>query len=429
MAISLILCRREPNTILAKQIDYEESGVSFRHPIANMLIWTLVAGLAIACAPLGAEQTTRIALNIDNSSSATTKSDKSSKDLNLSRVTDSKPQPGSLGKKTNPATEGWLIPAAEKIALPRTAKQVKTKSADDSGIDFDSVYFLVKEDRSAIDLRAIGDQILKYRRRVTDESQNPSLRTRLAAYLYLAGDLEGAAAEDKRAIALSPNDYFAHAFLARIMDEAGDRELSSSEYRRAIELARDSADAHLLYADSCYSHGELSTAINEFRRAIAIKPSAEAYSGLAEALVLFNDSQGAIKAARHAVSINPGSATAHVALTKALVLAGETHASLRTARQAVLLNPSSADSHVALGRALYAKGDRASAVDEFKQAVALDPLNAQARNDLGYALYGQGDILSAVDEFRLALRLNPHMSEARNNLEIAIHGLMGKKKF
>ncbi len=333
--------------------------------------------------------------------------------------------------QVDPVTEGWLIPAAEKLPMPvRRAplNNVKTNLSDDTGANFDSVVSLVKQDRSVIDLRAIGDQTLSYRRKVTDRPQDSELRIRLAGYLYLAGDLEGAASELKRAIALNPESGFGHAFLAHILDDVGDREQASSEYRRAIDLSKDSADPHLLYADSLANRGDISGSINEFRRAIALKPSADAYAGLAEALLLVHDSQGAIKAARHAVSADPGSSSAHVALTEALVLAGETHASLRTARQAVLLNPSSAESHIALGRSLYAKGDRTGAVDEFEQAVSLDPLNAQARNDLGYALYGKGDMLSAINEFRLALRLNPHLSEARNNLEIAIHGLTGRKK-
>ncbi len=278
------------------------------------------------------------------------------------------------------------------------------------------------------DLRTVGDLLIKLRREVTNNPQDPSLRIRLGSHLYLAGDYEGAATEMKRAIALRPDDVIGHTLLAKLLDEAGDQSAAHAEFQRAIEIDPRFPDARVFFAESLLKHGGISEAIDEFRRANEARPTTDGLSGLSEALVIVQDKDGAVTAARQAVSVMPNSAKAHVALTRALLASKENQSALRTARQATLLDPTSADSHIALGRALYANGGLPGAVQEFQQAVSLDPLNAQARNDLGFALYGLGDIASAVTQLQLALRLNPHLSEARNNLEIAIFGLSGSGK-
>jgi Flp pilus assembly protein TadD len=287
---------------------------------------------------------------------------------------------------------------------------------------------LLTLDRHSTDLRQVAEHVNKLRRSITDEPANPSLRFKSGTYLYLMGDLEGAANELKTCISLQPDNAPARAQLARVLEIGGDRSQALEQYHRALELGDGIAEIHYLYADCLMHGGNVSDSINEYRRAISIKPDADSYSGLSEVLLMANDRIGAMKAARQAVSIDPSLARAQVALTNALLKNGDEVASLRTARQASLLNPNLPESHLALGRCLFTKGDITGAVDEFRQAVSLDPLNFQARNDLGYALYRQGDISSSITEFRTALRLNPHFVEAKNNLEVAVHSLYNEGK-
>jgi len=287
---------------------------------------------------------------------------------------------------------------------------------------------LIQTETNTVDLKSVGDLIINLRRKVTDHPQDPDLRLKLGTYLYIAGDYEGAASELKHALALKPLDLTAHALLGRVLGEAGEREASVLELKRALGIAPGAAVIHYLYARALAERGDLSESINEYRRSIGLKPTAPALSALAESLLSAGDTDGAVKAARKAVSLEPNSAQAHVSLTKALLIAGDPESASRTAREALLLNPGLAESHIALGRTLFAAKKIDAAIDEFKQAVAIDPLSAEARNDLGYALYGRGDVVNAVNEFRLSLKLNPHFTEARNNLEIAIYGVAGIKK-
>jgi Flp pilus assembly protein TadD len=310
--------------------------------------------------------------------------------------------------------------------LVKPLQQSQTEQPNKEEVDrLEAALKLIKSEQAGSDLKSVGDSIISLRRKLTDNPHSHTERLRLAIYLYVAGDSEGAASELKQSIATSPTDYVSHALLGRILGEAGERESATLALRQAIALAPNIASTHYLYAESLIMRGNLSEAINEYRRAIGIKPSASAFARLAEALIAAQDIDGAVKAARQGVSEEPNSADAHVALTKALLCTGDTVTAARIAKEALLLDPNSAESHIAFGRTLFAMNKKEEAVDEFKQAVNLDPLNAEAHNDLGYALYSRLEVMNAVNEFRLSLRLNPHFSEARNNLEIAIYGLAG----
>jgi Flp pilus assembly protein TadD len=287
---------------------------------------------------------------------------------------------------------------------------------------------LLMLDKQPTDLKQIADQIIAIRPKVTDEPSVAILRFRVGTYLYLLGDFEAAANELKAAVNLQPNNALARAQLAKILEISGDHQEALNQFRKAVELAPNVSAIHFLFAESLLHGGNMSEGINEYRKAITLKQEPESYCGLSEALLFAGDAQGAMKAARQAVSLEPSMARAQIALTNALLKNGDQQSSLRTARQAALLNPNLPESHLALGRCLFTKGDITGAVDEFRQAVALDPLNFQARNDLGYALYGKGDIPNAITEFRLALRINPRFTEARNNLEVAVHRLHADDK-
>lgn len=315
-------------------------------------------------------------------------------------------------------------PSAGFVSKSETATQPASMPvhSSDAQVTAEALELLLL-DRQSYDLKTVGDTVVSLRRKVTDNPNKPELRLKLGTYLFLLGDPQGAATDLTAAATLNPADAVAHAQLAKVLEWMGDHNEALGQFRRAVEIAPNVAEIHLLFAESLFSGGSISEAINEFRRSVSIKPSAEALSGLSEALSSAQDPAGALKAARQAVSLDSGSSRAQVALSNALLKSGDKVNSLRIARQAMLLNPNSPDSHVAIGRCYLTSGDTDAALDEFKQAVGIDPLSPLAHNDLGFAYYGKGDIQSAVHEFRLALRINPRFIEARNNLEMAVHRL------
>ncbi|NJL71039.1 MAG: hypothetical protein HC888_05200 [Candidatus Competibacteraceae bacterium] len=147
-----------------------------------------------------------------------------------------------------------------------------------------------------VDLRSVGDVIIQLRRKVTDNPHDGNLRLRLGTYLYLAGDLQGAASEMKRAVAISPEDYLAHILLARVLDLSMDEASAELEFKRAIAINADVAEAHYYFAESLFRRGEISEAVNEYRLAARLKPSDQFLSGLSQALLAARDIHGAIKA-------------------------------------------------------------------------------------------------------------------------------------
>jgi len=334
------------------------------------------------------------------------------------------------GKKaaTSDGPEPISTPATSLKTSAPVKKAEKTAKMDESDLnDLEAAVKQIRAESVTVDLKSVGDFIITLRKQVTDHSDDPSLRLKLGTYLYIAGDYEGAASEFRHVNRLKQESVAGHALLARVLGEAGEPEASSLEFKRALSIAPGAEVVHYLFANSLAARGDMSEAINEYRRSVGIKPTAVALTGLSEALITMQDVDGAVKAARQAVSLEPNSSEAHVALTKALIQAGDIQPAIRTAREALLLNPNSSESHIAMARTLYATQKVDAAIEELKQAVSLDPLNYEARNDLGYALYNRGEVQNAVNEFRLSLRLNPRFAEARNNLEIAIFGLSGRK--
>lgn len=281
---------------------------------------------------------------------------------------------------------------------------------------------LLKPDTTA-DLRVIADATIKLRRQITDDPADPFLHYQLGTQLLLLGDLQGAATELTTTINANASSASARAQLGKVLELTGDHMDALRQFRRAVELAPNAADVHYLFGESLMHSGNPTEATNEFRRAVGLKQSPETLAALSEALLSNGDAQGAMTAARQAVSLDGTLSRAQIALTNALLRNGDKQSALRTARQATLLSPNLPESHLALGRCLFQSGQLDEAVDEFKQAVALDPLSANARNDLGYALYKKGALVPALAEFRLCLRINPRFTEARNNLEVAMHGL------
>ena len=313
-------------------------------------------------------------------------------------------------------------------AKPQTAKTDSGKPVTTFDTSNEAEYIkLLRQDRLPSDLKFLGESVVKIRKQVTDNPNLPFLRYRLGTFLYLIGDLEGAATELSAAINLNAASASARAQLGKVLELAGRHMEALTQFRRAVEISPNQADIHFLFGESLAHGGNMQEAINEYRRAVALKPSAESLAALSECQLLALDNNGAMESSRAAVSLDATLARAQVALTNALLKAGDKAAAQRTARQAMLLSPNLPDSHLALGRCLFAGGDSTGAVEEFKQAVGIDPLNPNARNDLGYVLYNRGEIIPAIAEFRIALRISPRFTEARNNLEVAIHRLCSGK--
>ncbi|HEY9868060.1 MAG TPA: tetratricopeptide repeat protein, partial [Candidatus Obscuribacterales bacterium] len=195
---------------------------------------------------------------------------------------------GAVGRPSQGQAPGAGEQAGARISMPPSGRKLDGAGDTTGGahpVSEASLKLLTME-RSHTDFKALGEQIVSLRRRVTDHPKDADLRSTLGTYLYLAGDYQGAASELKHALALKPGDAVARAQIAKVLDFIGDHGDALMQFRRAVELAPAVAEIHLAFAESLMRGGTISEGVNEFRRAIGISPTATALSGLAEALLI-----------------------------------------------------------------------------------------------------------------------------------------------
>lgn len=285
---------------------------------------------------------------------------------------------------------------------------------------------------------------------------------------YDLGDLPGAVAAMRAALAINPSHPNARIKLAEFLLEAGDYETSRDEYRRVVKdlpgrvegyiglgkLANldDSpreALAHLEKANAIESRiGEVHFAMAEAWRKIGDTDAAarelelfERYRNLRpktrdEALLAIGAmnvgdlphlSRGmafmkagrvvdAALAFREAVKINPRNVAA---LTSLMELHGrnrELAAARRYYRQAFDVNPENAELAGKWGGVLRDNGKRDEAAQVLATAVELDPFNANYQVMLGRILQDNGDLEQAESWYRRALTVDDMNRDARFNL-------------
>lgn len=144
-----------------------------------------------------------------------------------------------------------------------------------------------------------------------------------------------------------------------------------------------------------------------------------------KAWVASKDFDDAIKAAREALSIEPGSTTATAMLNDWLKKKGVDHASdnvrikladtlaregknseaLVEYRAALKIKPT-AEAHIGAGSMLFKEGKKETAKAEFQKALELDPNSGAALRQLGSLRYTQGDVIGANNDLSRALIIN-----------------------
>lgn len=140
-------------------------------------------------------------------------------------------------------------------------------------------------------------------------------------------------------------------------------------------------------------------------RALALRPDlAEAHTALANVLLNHDwDWEGAARAFRHALQLNPGYAVAYHWYGLYLAAVGRHGEALAAVRRARELDPMSLVMATALARQLYFQRDYDLAVREYRGVLAQDPGFATARLGLALALAQSGATGEAVAELGRAV--------------------------
>jgi tetratricopeptide (TPR) repeat protein len=188
-------------------------------------------------------------------------------------------------------------------------------------------------------------------------------------------------------------------------------------FRRAIAVTSDNYRAHATLGSTLLRQRRVDDALQEFQEAVRLNPkSAEARVDLGMALGLKNRPDEAIAAFEAALRLRPNLPEAHFNLGVALEAVGQKEASLREFEEAARLQPNLRN-YLRLGLVLARNGRLDDAITQFQQAVRIDPKSVTARVGLGNALSQQGRLEEATAQFSEALRIDPANVAARRGLD------------
>jgi tetratricopeptide (TPR) repeat protein/serine/threonine protein kinase len=273
-------------------------------------------------------------------------------------------------------------------------------------------------------LRAAGDldgALADLRQAVARAPRYAMAHDSLGLALWDKGDEEGAVAAYRRALVIDPKLATAHNNLGHALSARGDQEGAAAALRQALALDPEFAQAHNNLGIVLGRQGDREGAVAAYHRATELGPRrAPAHFNLGIALWDRGDREGAIAAYRRATEIDPSHALAHLNLGVALRAAGDGKGAVVALRRAVELSPRLARAHANLASALLDAGEVELAVAACRRAIDLDPRGALAHNTLGNARWATGDREGAASAYRRALELNPQLAAAHYNLGNAL---------
>ena len=128
------------------------------------------------------------------------------------------------------------------------------------------------------------------------------------------------------------------------------------------------------------------------------------------------------------IALEPNYTDAHYSLGVALAGQGKFDEAVGHWFKAIELDPNHIDSHYNLGEAMFRKGKLDEAVRYWSKVVQLKPEDAGAHHNLGKVFATQGKIDEAISHLTEAIRLRPNYPDSHFNLGVAlaIKGLLDK---
>jgi len=168
-------------------------------------------------------------------------------------------------------------------------------------------------------------------------------------------------------------------------------------------------EQHMRLGQYYLTREEAGRATSEFEAAVNIKPdSAAAQYNLGVALRLWGDPEGAEKAEREALRLQPQFPEAHFVL--GLVLGdrvGSEGKGLAEFEAAVAQKPDFPDAHFNIGVIHWKRNEVEAAIASFRRAVDGRPDSAKCRFRLGQALARAEKLTEAADQLQRAAKLDP----------------------
>lgn len=241
---------------------------------------------------------------------------------------------------------------------------------------------------------------------------------------HMQGDSQTAIELIGRAIAVTPQDPFAHCNLGNALLSLQQHEAALAAYDAALQYKPDMAQA-------CYNRGTTlldlqrpAQALESFDRTLQIDPGfVEAHCNRGRALQDLGRDDEAISCYMHALQLKPDHAVAYNNLGRVLEKQGRMNDAITCYRNALHLQADYAEAHNNLGCVLQAARQFDDALICYRNALQIRPAYAEAHNNLGNVLQELGRIEEATACYRQALECNPAYLAAHANLGAALQAL------
>jgi tetratricopeptide (TPR) repeat protein len=253
-----------------------------------------------------------------------------------------------------------------------------------------------------------------------------------AGYPFLnAGDLDGALARFKAALAMNPDNATAHQMLGLLLGQS-DKKQALEHLEAAMHLKPH--DPITLYAFGCSEagRGALSNAVECFEEAVRSLPNGDDKQygvfdrkhRLPELLryklgMAYEQSGQAAKAEREyraALGLAPDYPEAHQNLGVLLMRSGQITEAEDHFSRAVQLMPGFAQAYSCLGIIRQQQNRKPEALACFQKAVQCDPGEWRTRLNLAFAYLSDGSQDEAIAELQEVLRIQPGCEPARQAL-------------
>lgn len=209
-------------------------------------------------------------------------------------------------------------------------------------------------------------------------------RYNLAQALEAAGRLDEARAEFAKVSPAFPESEYAWGNLLR---KSGDIAGAEAHYRQAIAMRPTYAEAHGNLGSLLADQGKTMEARAALERSLQIQPAlSDAHNNLGRVLAAQGALPAAISAFRRALELNPKDVRARYNLARVLQETNATQAALAEYRRALQLDGNFVEARLALGQLLGDIGRIDAAIAEFREVLRLRPGHAEAQRSLTLAL-------------------------------------------
>jgi Flp pilus assembly protein TadD len=264
----------------------------------------------------------------------------------------------------------------------------------------------------------------RYRRALALAPDHPAATHALGLVATQRGRLAEAIPLLRKSVTLDSANASFHANLGAALIAAGHMEDAARSCRQAVALKPDLAAAQQNLGRALNALGQLPDALAAYRQALALRPDEAAlHVDLGEVLRRLGKVAEAEAMFRKALAIDPGNVGAHHGLARALRDQGRVAEEIALFGDLARRRPEDWTVHGGLGNALLAADRVADAETAYRRAVALAPSRASAHNSLGAVLTALDRNQEAVDAYGQAIAIDPDRAKFHSNLAVALHHL------